>query len=81
MQRVLIIIALAMVPTGSTQNATDRDAVLKVVQIFFDTMTARDVEGARRIMVFAEIKIHEPRTDLESGSARAWTDRVRVGAL
>jgi hypothetical protein len=30
--------------------ATDKDAVLKVVQVFFDTMTARDVEAARDIL-------------------------------
>ncbi len=33
------------------QPATaERDAVLKTVQAFFDTMTARDVEGARAIL-------------------------------
>lgn len=30
---------------------TDRDAVLAVVQAFFDTMAARDVAGARRILI------------------------------
>jgi hypothetical protein len=29
---------------------TERDAVMKAVQAFFDTMTARDVEGARAIL-------------------------------
>jgi hypothetical protein len=29
---------------------TERDAVLKTVQAFFDTMTAKDVDGARRIL-------------------------------
>jgi hypothetical protein len=51
MRRVLLILAVAMMPsTGSAQNADDREAVLKTVQMFFDTMTARDVEGARKIM-------------------------------
>ena len=44
MQRVLLMMLFAMLPaTNSAQSATERDAV-KVVQIFFDTMTARDVE-------------------------------------
>ena len=38
MRHVLTIILIAMVPTSSTQNANDRDAVLKVVQIFLDSM-------------------------------------------
>jgi Putative lumazine-binding len=29
---------------------SERDAVLKTVQAFFDTMTARDVEGARKVL-------------------------------
>jgi len=29
---------------------SERDAVLKTMQAFFDTMTARDVEGAREIL-------------------------------
>ncbi len=98
---------LALVPPSSTQSSTDRDAVLATVQIFFDTMTARDVEGARKVMVAegrfyamdmrkpksdpqsfsneaalcaaAEITIYEPRTDLESGGARARTDCARCG--
>ena len=30
--------------------AGEREAVLKIVQAFFDTMTARDVEGARAVL-------------------------------
>jgi hypothetical protein len=53
MRRVLIVIIFffAAAPTSSTQSSTDRDALLKVVQIFFYTMTARDVEGARKVLV------------------------------
>ncbi len=36
--------------TASAQSTPERDEVLKVVQAFFDTMTARDVEGARKIL-------------------------------
>jgi hypothetical protein len=47
---VMIVLCVLLPATGSTQSATDRAAVLKVVQTFFDTMTARDVEGVRKIM-------------------------------
>lgn len=33
------------------QPANERDAVLKAVQVFFDTMTSKDVAGAREILV------------------------------
>lgn len=51
----LVVIAVAGA-TGATaaagaQTATaERDAVLKTMQAFFDTMTARDVEGARQVL-------------------------------
>jgi hypothetical protein len=52
MRHAVLIVLFVMLPTtGSTQNPTDRDAVLKVVQTFFDTMAAKDVDGARKIMV------------------------------
>ena len=52
MRRVLLIILCAILPaTSSAQSAADRDAVLKTIRIFFDTMTARDVDGARKIMI------------------------------
>jgi hypothetical protein len=47
---IIILIALAALPARA-QSSAERDAVLKAVQVFFDTMTARDVEGARKILV------------------------------
>lgn len=35
---------------ASQPAAQERDAVLRIVQAFFDTMTASDVEGARKIL-------------------------------
>ena len=68
MRNVLLIILVAMLPaTGSAQSAADRDAVLKTVQTFFDTMTARDVEGQRRIMVpqarFHAMEMRKPNAE------------------
>jgi hypothetical protein len=48
----LVIIVLVLAPSwAAAQSPADRDAVLKALQIFFDTMTARDVEGSRDILV------------------------------
>ena len=58
MRVALFIILFVFVVSGfsrmtQAQSTTDRerDAILKVVQIFFDTMTARDVDSAREILV------------------------------
>lgn len=68
MRRVLLIVLFAMLPaTSSTQGASDREAVLKTIQIFFDTMTARDAEGARKILVpegrFFAMDMRKPKTE------------------
>jgi hypothetical protein len=52
MRMVAIAVMTAVLNTPiAAQTAADRDAVLKTVQVFFDTMTARDVEGAREILM------------------------------
>jgi len=51
MRVIPIIIAVLVTATLSAQSANrEKDAVLKTVQTFFDTMTAKDVEGARAIL-------------------------------
>lgn len=47
---ISILVAVAAVPARA-QSHPEREAVLKALQVFFDTMTARDVEGARAILV------------------------------
>ena len=44
------LLCLSTWSSAAAQPATERDEVLKVVQAFFDTMTARDVEGARKVL-------------------------------
>ena len=58
MRVALIIILFVFVVSGLSrmthaQSPTDRErqAILKVVQTFFDTMTAKDIDGAREILV------------------------------
>ena len=67
---VLILLALVVPPVISQVAPPDpepkeRKAVLLVVQEFFDTMTSKDVEGARRILI-PEGRFHSVR-DQEAG--------------
>ena len=50
MRTVLIILFIGMASVSVTHAQADRDEVLKTIQVFFDTMTARDAEGQRRVM-------------------------------
>jgi len=56
MRGVLIVLLLVQasaiaVAQGQPAAVAERDAVVNTVQAFFDTMAAKDVEGARRIMM------------------------------
>ena len=46
---VLTIVVIAQL--AHAQSPGERDAVIKAMETFFATMTARDVEGARNILV------------------------------
>ena len=52
MRVLLIVVAVLMCPVTlpAQSSNSEKDAVLKAVQRFFDTMAARDVEGARAIL-------------------------------
>ena len=69
--RVALIIILFVVSGFSritqTQSSSEGDAVLKVVQAFFDTMTAKDIDGAREILV-PQGRFHAMRTGAEPRS-------------
>ena len=69
--RVALITILLVVSGFSrisrAQTSTNRDAVLKVVQAFFDTMTAKDVDGARDILV-PQGRFHAMRAGAEPRS-------------
>src|SRR5690606_19238810 len=65
-----VLFLLAAAPRADAQTTADRDAVLATVQTLFDTMAARDVEGARRVMVpdgrFYAMEMRGPTTALQS---------------
>lgn len=46
----IIAVALIVGAQGAQGAQGDREAVMKTVQAFFDTMTARDIEGARQVL-------------------------------
>src|SRR5688500_20306023 len=56
MRSVLIVLLLVQLSSiaaaqGPSAEAIERAAVVKAVQAFFDTMAAKDVEGARRLLM------------------------------
>ena len=46
---MIAVLVAAGVPHAQS-STTEKDAVLKTVQAFFDTMAAKDVEGARQVL-------------------------------
>jgi hypothetical protein len=73
MRVALITIVFALgASAAEAQGPADRDAVLKAVQTFIDTMTARDVEGARTILVpqgrFHVMDMSKPKSEPRSFS-------------
>jgi hypothetical protein len=47
---IVLMLQLGSGFSAAQAPAAERDAVLKTVQMFFDTMTAQDVEGARKVL-------------------------------
>lgn len=67
----LFTILFALAASAAHAQATpDRDAVLNALQVFFDTMTARDVDGARDILVpqgrFHVLELSTPKAEPRS---------------
>ena len=61
----------------------DRDAVLKTVQAFFDTMTAKDVEGARKILQpqgrFHAMRMRDGKPDVRAFSNEEYFATLQAG--
>lgn len=82
MRCVLLVLLFAMLPwTSSAQNPTDREAVLKTIQTFFDTMTAADAAGARQIMTaegrFYAMDVREPERGPQSFTGEEYFGRLQ----
>jgi hypothetical protein len=76
-----VLLLFAVVAGTDAQTGADREAVLATVQTFFDTMTARDVEGARRVMVpdgrFYAMEMRKPTTALQSFTSEEYFGRLQ----
>jgi hypothetical protein len=75
MRRLIVmgmVTSMLSVAEAGAQPAAERDAVLAVVQAFFDTMTAHDVDGARKILQpqgrFHAMRMRDGKPDVRSFS-------------
>jgi hypothetical protein len=71
---------------AAERAAQDREAILQVVQAFFDTMTARDADAAERLLiaegVFVSVRI-DPETrarSIRKSSNAEYVAQLRTGA-
>lgn len=81
MRVVPIIILFAVGPAMThAQSAADRDEILKTVQAFFDTMTAKDVEGARQILM-PQGRFHAMRMSDGKPDPRAFSNEEYFATL
>ena len=79
MRVVLITILCAVAPAIThAQGMADRDQVLKTVQAFFDTMTAKDVDGARKILM-PQGRFHAVR--MRDGNIRSFSNEEYLADL
>ena len=72
MRTIVAMTAMAMLNSpAAAQSAADRAAILGTVQAFFDTMTAKDVEGARKILM-PQGRFHAVR--MRDGNIRSFSN-------
>lgn len=70
---------------GSTLGtpAPEREAILKVVQAFFDTMTAQDVDGARKILQpqgrFHALRMRDGKPDVRAFANEEYLADLKSG--
>ena len=65
---------------GPNAPVAERDAVVALVQAFFDTMAAKDVEGARRILL-PEVRFHAVRQQDGAPRLRTFTNEEYLKGL
>jgi len=87
MRMIAIVMAVfAVVPTVSAQSTnSEKDAVLKTVQIFFDTMSAKDVEGSRAVLQpqgrFHAMRIRDGKPDVRAFSNEEYFADLQASKL
>jgi hypothetical protein len=69
---IVMIVLVASAPARAQSSIAEHEAVLKTMQTFFDTMAAKDVEGARRILQpqgrFHAIRVRDGKPDVRAFS-------------
>ena len=71
--RIIVIAVMSAILNGPVagRTQTEREAILKTVQAFFDTMTTKDVEGARKILM-PQGRFHAVR--MRDGNIRSFSN-------
>lgn len=69
---IVMIVLVASAAARAQSSIAEHEAVLKTMQTFFDTMAAKDVEGARRILQpqgrFHAIRVRDGKPDVRAFS-------------
>jgi hypothetical protein len=83
MRVALLTILFALGSSAAhAQAAADREAVMAVVQQFFDTMTAKDIDGARDILVpqgrFHVMDLSKPKSEPRSFSNEEYLAQLQA---
>ena len=83
--RVVVVVMAVIIAAGNVRaqsSSTERDAVLKTLQIFFDTMAAKDIEGARRVLQpqgrFHGMSIRDGKPDVSAFSNEEYFARLQA---
>jgi hypothetical protein len=80
---VFVVALLPSLSSVQAQGDPERDAVLKTVQAFFDTMTAKDVEGARKILQpqgrFHAMRMRDGKPDVRAFSNEEYFATLQAG--
>ncbi|HUQ86163.1 MAG TPA: nuclear transport factor 2 family protein [Vicinamibacterales bacterium] len=73
--RAAVIVMLMFIAAGhmrAQSSNPEQDAVMKALQMFFDTMTAKDIEGARKVLQpqgrFHAMRIRDGKPDVRAFS-------------
>ena len=74
----VVVMTASLGVSVAAQAPADREAILKTVQAFFDTMTARDVEGARKILM-PQGRFHAVR--MRDGNIRSFSNEEYFAQL
>ena len=69
---IVMIVLIVSAPARAQSSIAEHEAVLKTMQMFFDTMTSKDIEGARKILQpqgrFHALRMRDGKQDVRAFS-------------